>query len=49
MAPIVNVMSVITCTVLLEIPTFSPAIKLTYGWNRFGKRAMKNLKIRIYF
>ena len=31
------------------MPTFLPAIKLTFGWNRFGKRTMYNLQIRIYF
>ena len=37
------------CTILLEIPTFPPAIKLKYEWNRFGERTMENLQIRIYF
>ena len=31
------------------MPTFPPAIKLTIGQTRFGKRTVYNLQNRIYF
>ena len=59
MASIDNIMSMITWLFLekisdvqidmSEMPTFPPAIKLTSGWNRFSKRTMYSLQIRIYF
>ena len=29
--------------------TFTAAIKLTFGWNRFGKKTEYNLQTRIHF
>ena len=34
---------------LLEISTFTTAIKLTFGWNRFGKKTEYNLQTRTHF
>ena len=33
----------------IEMSTFTPAIKLTFGHNRFGRRAVCNLQTRIQF
>ena len=31
------------------MPIFPPAVKLVFGWNRFGKRTIAQFTIRIYF
>ena len=37
------------CKFLLEMSTFTPATKMTFGRNKFGKTAMYNLQTRIHF
>ena len=37
------------CNFSVEMSTFKQAKKLTFGCNKFGKRAVQNLPTRIYF
>ena len=52
-----DVMNVVTfhgtsynvCNFLVKMATFKQAMKLTFGCNKFGKRAVQNLRTRIHF